>query len=94
MASERSGKKVQLANLLFKGNYAVSGDIDAVKKVTSGRLLILMIHTSNLCPTAVPRNSSLLCDTTRLPPFHSRNPSPTCATPPIRSRSCSTPPNS
>ena len=29
-----AGKKVQLANLLFKGNYAVSGDIDAVKKVT------------------------------------------------------------
>merc|ERR1711865_770368 len=27
------GKKVQLANLLCKGNYAVSGDIDAVKKV-------------------------------------------------------------
>mmetsp|Transcript_107308 Transcript_107308/g.311776 ORF Transcript_107308/g.311776 Transcript_107308/m.311776 type:complete len:215 (+) Transcript_107308:824-1468(+) len=32
-ASEQSGKKVQLANLLCKGNYAVSGDIDAVKKV-------------------------------------------------------------
>jgi hypothetical protein len=27
---------VQLANLLCKGNYAVSGDIDAVKKVTPG----------------------------------------------------------
>ena len=33
-ASEQTGKKVQLANLLCKGNYAVSGDMEAVKKVT------------------------------------------------------------
>ena len=28
-ASTKSGKKVQLANLLCNGNYAVSGDIEA-----------------------------------------------------------------
>ena len=32
-ASEQSGQKVQLANLLCPGNYAVSGDMAAVKKV-------------------------------------------------------------
>jgi [acyl-carrier-protein] S-malonyltransferase len=33
-ASEQSGGKVQLANLLCNGNYAVSGGLDACKKVT------------------------------------------------------------
>jgi len=70
-ASEQSGKKVQMANLLCKGNYAVSGDLGACEKLMEiakpefkARMTVKLavagaFHTDFMAP-AVPKLAEVL----------------------------------
>merc|ERR1712194_515076 len=78
-ASEQSGEKVQLANLLCNGNYAVSGHMDAIDKVCEiakpefkARMAIKLavagaFHTDFMSP-AVPALEAVLKEVTIVKP--------------------------